>query len=108
MTQETNSHQAQVSVDSLSEKFENSELEGQRPQRQLSIEKTQPDPDLFPDGGFEAWLVVVGGFCATLASFGWINCKNLFTHYMLILLIPFRYWCFPKLLPTAPVKSVFS
>jgi hypothetical protein len=28
-----------------------------------------------PDGGFQAWLVVLGGFCTVFASFGWINCK---------------------------------
>ena len=33
-----------------------------------------PDPNDFPDGGLEAWLVVLGGFCTIFASFGWINC----------------------------------
>lgn len=28
-----------------------------------------------PDGGFQAWLAVAGGFCTVFASFGWINCK---------------------------------
>lgn len=36
---------------------------------------TGPDPAAFPDGGWEAWLVVAGGFCAVFCSFGWINCK---------------------------------
>jgi hypothetical protein len=35
-----------------------------------------PDPASFPDGGFEAWLVVAGGFCTVFASFGWINCRT--------------------------------
>lgn len=30
-----------------------------------------------PDGGFEAWLVVAGGFCTVFASFGWINCVKI-------------------------------
>lgn len=34
-----------------------------------------PDPDAFPDGGWEAWLAVAGGFFAVFASFGWINCE---------------------------------
>lgn len=34
-----------------------------------------PDPAAFPDGGFDAWLAVAGGFCTIFASFGWINCR---------------------------------
>jgi hypothetical protein len=33
-----------------------------------------PVPNLPPDGGLQAWLVVLGGFCMVFASFGWINC----------------------------------
>lgn len=32
------------------------------------------DPNAFPDGGLEAWLVVSGAFCCLFCSFGWINC----------------------------------
>ena len=32
------------------------------------------DPASFPDGGLNAWLVVLGGFCCLFCSFGWINC----------------------------------
>lgn len=34
-----------------------------------------PGPAAFPDRGLQAWLVVMGGFFAVFASFGWINCK---------------------------------
>lgn len=33
-------------------------------------------PSQFPDGGREAWLVVVGGWCCLFVSFGWINCAS--------------------------------
>lgn len=33
-------------------------------------------PSAPPDGGFQAWLAVAGGFCTGFASFGWINCTN--------------------------------
>jgi hypothetical protein len=33
-----------------------------------------PVPNLPPDGGLQAWLVVLGGFCMVFTSFGWINC----------------------------------
>lgn len=33
------------------------------------------DPKSFPDGGWEAWLVVSGGFFCLFCSFGWINCE---------------------------------
>lgn len=29
-----------------------------------------------PDGGLQAWLVVLGGFCVLFVSFGWINCMS--------------------------------
>lgn len=29
-----------------------------------------------PDGGAEAWLVVLGAFCGLFVSFGWINCRS--------------------------------
>ncbi|KAI9822327.1 MAG: hypothetical protein M1827_000045 [Pycnora praestabilis] len=32
------------------------------------------DPSSFPDGGLDAWLTVLGGFCCLFCSFGWINC----------------------------------
>lgn len=35
------------------------------------------DPKSFPDGGWEAWSVVIGGFSAVFCSFGWINCESL-------------------------------
>lgn len=36
------------------------------------------DPSSFPDGGWEAWLVVLGSFCNMFVSFGWINCMWIF------------------------------
>ncbi|KAH0161992.1 hypothetical protein KCU67_g6121, partial [Aureobasidium melanogenum] len=42
---------------------------------------TQPpafDPRDNPDGGCDAWLVVLGAFCCMFCSFGWINCELLF------------------------------
>lgn len=33
------------------------------------------DPSSFPDGGFQAWLVIVGTFCCLFVSFGWVNCE---------------------------------
>lgn len=34
------------------------------------------DAKSFPDGGWEAWLVVSGAFCVMFCSFGWINCER--------------------------------
>lgn len=33
------------------------------------------DDDDFPDGGLEAWLVVLGAWCVSFCSYGWINSK---------------------------------
>jgi len=41
-------------------------------------------PDAFPDGGAEAWLTVLGSFCAMFVSFGWIGAIGAFQeHYQL-------------------------
>lgn len=45
------------------------------PETQLKTQATGPSPNDFPDGGLEAWSVVLGGFCAVFCSFGWVNCK---------------------------------
>ncbi|KAH5760898.1 hypothetical protein HBI16_185250 [Parastagonospora nodorum] len=42
---------------------------------------TEPAPSPPPDGGLQAWLVVLGGFCTVFASFGWINCIGIFQNY---------------------------
>ena len=39
------------------------------------------NPADFPDGGFEAWTVVLGGWCCLFCSFGWINCVGIFQDY---------------------------
>jgi hypothetical protein len=41
-------------------------------------QKKEPGKDVHapPDGGLQAWLVVLGGFCTVFASFGWINCRS--------------------------------
>ncbi|KAI8948751.1 monocarboxylate permease-like protein [Xylaria longipes] len=39
------------------------------------------NPDDFPDGGLEAWLVVVGGSLILFCSFGIINCSGVFVEY---------------------------
>jgi hypothetical protein len=30
-----------------------------------------------PDGGIDAWLVIIGGWCCSFVSYGWINSKLL-------------------------------
>ncbi|KAK3074516.1 hypothetical protein LTR53_002998 [Teratosphaeriaceae sp. CCFEE 6253] len=39
------------------------------------------DPRQNPDGGRQAWLCVLGGFCVLFCSFGWINCIGVFQDY---------------------------
>ncbi|KAJ9138430.1 MFS general substrate transporter [Pleurostoma richardsiae] len=38
-------------------------------------------PDEAPDGGFEAWTVVLGGWCASFCGYGWINSIGTFQEY---------------------------
>jgi hypothetical protein len=38
-------------------------------------------PHQFPDGGFDAWLVVFGGWCGLFCTFGLVNCVGVFVEY---------------------------
>lgn len=40
-----------------------------------------PNPADFPDGGLEAWLVIVGAWCCLFVSFGWITSIGVFQDY---------------------------
>ncbi|KAL9632182.1 MAG: hypothetical protein Q9164_005482 [Protoblastenia rupestris] len=42
----------------------------------------------YPEGGFQAWLVVLGAFCGTAASIGLYNTSGLFEAYMSTQLLP--------------------
>lgn len=42
---------------------------------QASDSQGPPPPGPPPDGGFQAWMTVLGAFCGLFVSFGWINCK---------------------------------
>ncbi|KAL5090228.1 hypothetical protein Trisim1_004748 [Trichoderma cf. simile WF8] len=50
-------------------------------QQQPQGASAEPDFGPPPDGGLEAWMVVLGGFCTVFASFGWINCIGIFQDY---------------------------
>ena len=42
----------------------------------------------YPEGGLQAWLVVLGAFCGTAASIGLYNTSGLFEAYMATQLLP--------------------
>lgn len=39
------------------------------------------DPNDVPDGGWAAWLVVLGTWCTSFCSFGWLNSIGVFQEY---------------------------
>ena len=39
-----------------------------------------PKPDRAPDGGLAAWIVVLGAWCTSFCSYGWLNSKSLSLH----------------------------
>jgi hypothetical protein len=88
-----------------------------------------PSPPVFdprdnPDGGFDAWMVVLGAFCCMFCSFGWINCESLLpipsTAYCIVIyattrldcghllfdgvLIDYRHWSLPRILSDTSTK----
>lgn len=38
-------------------------------------------PSDFPDGGFQAWMVVFGGWCGLFCTFGFVSCIGVFQAY---------------------------
>ncbi|KAI1658092.1 major facilitator superfamily domain-containing protein [Daldinia decipiens] len=74
------------SSDRKSEKFENGSPENgytsdPTSEQAESTPPSGPDPNAFPDGGFEAWFCIAGGFCTVFSSFGWVNCIGVFQDY---------------------------
>ena len=49
---------------------------GNSDNEKIGVVPTGQDPSVFPDGGFDAWFAVAGGFCMIFVSFGWINCVS--------------------------------
>jgi cell division septation protein DedD len=51
--------------------------ESQPAEKSLAAGPTPATPVIGPppDGGAQAWLVVLGAFSGLFVSFGWINCK---------------------------------
>ncbi|OAQ98949.1 hypothetical protein LLEC1_00580 [Akanthomyces lecanii] len=48
----------------------------------IDAEKAQPRAENdAPDGGRSAWLVVLGAWCCTFVSFGWVNSVGAFQEY---------------------------
>ncbi|RPA85254.1 MFS general substrate transporter [Ascobolus immersus RN42] len=41
-----------------------------------------------PDGGRDAWLCVIGGWCCVFVSFGWITCVGTFQNYFQTMALP--------------------
>lgn len=48
---------------------------------ELSQQPPGLNPEDFPDGGLEAWLVVLGGSLILFCSFGLVNCSGVFVQY---------------------------
>ena len=68
-----------------------------------------PAIDPPPDGGAQAWRVVLGAFCGLFVSFGWINCKvpcSVRMHEPNKMLTSCRHRSLPRLLPNSPTERV--
>ncbi|KAK6448108.1 hypothetical protein FP744_10004358 [Trichoderma asperellum] len=61
-----------IGIDALSQ--DGSDLEA-------NDEPPEDSEDSFPDGGLEAWLVVLGGWCALVCTFGLVNSVGVFEQY---------------------------
>lgn len=57
------------------------ETQAQQEQKAMCAVPGGINPADFPDGGRDAWLAVMGGWCCLFVSFGWINCIGVFQNY---------------------------
>ncbi|KAJ3559189.1 hypothetical protein NPX13_g9569 [Xylaria arbuscula] len=72
-----------TSIEQISSR-ENSDIDVEKGATEVSTQPAAPpgiNPDDFPDGGLEAWLVVVGGSLILFCSFGIVNCSGVFVEY---------------------------
>lgn len=46
-------------------------------QETANTKQPKPREGDAPDGGTAAWLVVLGAWCVSFCSFGWLNSKNM-------------------------------
>ncbi|UKZ52798.1 hypothetical protein TrVGV298_006585 [Trichoderma virens] len=72
----------------ISEKHGNNGSDREEPiilkeEEEAGYQATAPAPvgNAPPDGGLRAWLVVVGAWCTSFCSFGWINSVGVFQDY---------------------------
>lgn len=50
-------------------------------ERAIVIDPEDPNKPDFPDGGAEAWGVILGGWCVLFVTFGWITSIGVFQEY---------------------------
>jgi hypothetical protein len=65
-------------------------------------------PECIPDGGLQAWIVVLGGFCCMVCSFGWINCKLQKIPTFEVANMAQRHWRIPRLLSKDSISKCLS
>ena len=93
---------------SIEEETENSDHKAQNSNASSTLQghdaekASQPKPSGSdpPDGGTVAWLVILGAWCISFCSFGWLN-SNFFSYRMKhgqFMLTINRYWCLPGVL----------
>lgn len=76
-TEQISSKNIETEANIFSEPEVEAEADIEREKVQLAPTPGGPNPADFPDGGRQAWLAVLGGWCCLFCSFGWINCKPL-------------------------------
>ncbi|KAG6041230.1 hypothetical protein E4U41_005513 [Claviceps citrina] len=66
-----------------------------------STDDDDDDDDDFPDGGLDAWLVVLGAWCVSFCSYGWINKKR----FSRIIVMATGVGTFQEYYQTGPLKD---
>lgn len=94
---------------SIERQSKNGENESGHPTTLAKLNSHDPEKDMpqrfpghdAPDGGVAAWLVVLGAWCASFCSFGWLNSMTYSQHVqsLRLALTTIRCWSLPRVLP---------
>ncbi|KAM6537994.1 hypothetical protein FALCPG4_003885 [Fusarium falciforme] len=74
-------HMSELTLQADQNQINNTGLQEKSDIEEGSTQPTPPPKSGAPDGGLRAWLVVLGVWCTSFCSFGWINSVGAFQEY---------------------------
>lgn len=93
-------HMSELTLQADQNQINNTGLQEKSDLEEGSTQPTPPPKSGAPDGGLRAWLVVLGAWCTSFCSFGWVNSMCYWRCFDLYAWLTFdRCWSFSGVLP---------